>query len=294
VSDVGDRASGGSLADAVRLAVGTLTVFRTSAPRLVDRRVAGLAMTLAPLVGLATAVPLGVMVWLLGYGPNGADTFVWRWLAPTAVHPPPALVVAVLVVSALALLSRGLHLDGLADTADGLGSGKPATGALEVMRRGDIGPFGVVTLVLVLALQVAAVAHALTTAGGVVAIVVAVVVSRLALPLACLRGTPSARLDGLGAVVAGTVSPAQLLVSAWLAVAAVGGCGVLVLLVEGQMVSAPASSLVGTVAAAGVALLAGWLFVRRCVHRFGGVTGDVLGAAVEVTLSVVLLLLGFL
>ena len=53
--------------------------------------------------------------------------------------------------AALALLTRGiLHLDGLADTADGLGPAARRRGALEVMRRTDIGPFGVVTLVLTL------------------------------------------------------------------------------------------------------------------------------------------------
>ena len=61
-----------------------------------------------------------------------------------------------LVVVALALLSRGLHLDGLADLADGLGSRRPAAGAHEVMARSDIGPFGVAAVVLALLLQVAA------------------------------------------------------------------------------------------------------------------------------------------
>ena len=63
-------------------------------------------------------------------------------------------------MAALALLTRGLHLDGLADLADGLGSGQPAATALDIMRRSDIGPFGTVTLVLVLLTQVAALAHA--------------------------------------------------------------------------------------------------------------------------------------
>src|ERR1700722_4367429 len=65
-------------------------------------------------------------------------------------HPLGAgpLTGAVLAVATLALLSRGLHLDGLADLADGLGSGKPAPAALAVMRRSDIGPPGTVTLVL--------------------------------------------------------------------------------------------------------------------------------------------------
>src|SRR4029077_20144908 len=64
-----------------------------------------------------------------------------------ADHPlgDPPLTASGLAVGSLALLTRGLHLDGLADLADGLASGKPAPAALDIMRRSDIGPPGVVT-----------------------------------------------------------------------------------------------------------------------------------------------------
>ena len=56
------------------------------------------------------------------------------------------------------MLSRAIHLDGLADTADGLGSGRPPADALAIMRQSDVGPFGVATLVLTLLIQVSALA----------------------------------------------------------------------------------------------------------------------------------------
>ena len=129
-----------------------------------------------------------------------------------ADHPLGAgpLTAAGLAVAALALLTRGLHLDGLADLADGLGSGQPAAIALDIMRRSDIGPFGIVTLVLTLVIQVGALAHA-EAAGdgrGPAALIAAVVTGRLALTWACRRGVAAARREGLGALVAGTVRPA--------------------------------------------------------------------------------------
>ncbi|MGH3369748.1 MAG: hypothetical protein ACRDPR_07085, partial [Nocardioidaceae bacterium] len=60
--------------DAVRLALGTLTVLPTRPPAVVDREVAGRAMTLAPLVGAVLAVLSGLLLVLLGWGPPGGPT----------------------------------------------------------------------------------------------------------------------------------------------------------------------------------------------------------------------------
>ncbi len=268
--------------DALRLALGTLTVLRVRPPDRVDRRTAGRAMLLAPLVGLLLAAVVLAVLWLLGgsawlVGPSA--TLHGSGLTP--------LVAAVAVVGLLALLTRGLHLDGLADTADGLGSGRPAEGALAVMRRSDVGPFGVVTLLLVLLLQVAALQALLSRGQGAAAVVTALVVSRLVLPLVCSRGVPAARTDGLGSAVAGSVSRGQLLVSGVLTVAALALLHAPVVTRNGAppFVAdarwAAASALV-PVAAAG-------LLARRCVRRLGGVTGDVLGACVEVAFTTSLL-----
>src|ERR1700722_2741599 len=124
---------------------------------------AAAAMAWAPAVGLLLGV-LAAAVLLAVDHPLGAGP----------------LTGAVLAVATLAVLSRGLHLDGLADLADGLGSGKPGPAALAIMRRSDIGPLGTVTLVLTLFLQVVALSHAESAGAGrgAAALIAAVVTGR--------------------------------------------------------------------------------------------------------------------
>jgi adenosylcobinamide-GDP ribazoletransferase len=254
------------LGDAVRLALGTLTVLPVRAP-VVDRVSAGRAMVLAPVVGLLLWVPAALLLGVAG----GASP----------------LLASALVVGLLALLTRGMHLDGLADTADGLGSGRPAAAALGVMRRGDVGPFGVVALIVVLLVQAAALAQLVVDGTGASGLAAALVVSRLALPLACLRGVPSARPDGLGATVAGSVSRPMAGVAVALAV-----LGTAVGVVAGQPLDGAAlvDAAWGVLPAA-LGLLAGGVVVAHAVRRLGGITGDVLGAAVETTLAAALVAL---
>jgi adenosylcobinamide-GDP ribazoletransferase len=220
-----------------------------------DRRAAAAAMYLAPLVGLA----LGGVAAAVLIGCRAAGT--------------GPLLAAVLAIAVLAALTRALHLDGLGDTADGLGSRLPAAQALAVMKRSDIGPFGVVTLVLTLLVQVSALAQAERAGRGTLGIVVATVAARLAITLACRRGVSSARPSGLGALVAGTVRPAAVLA---LAVAAVGGAVVL--------------GVVYAVAVA-VALLCSVLLTTLAARRLGGITGDVLGAVAELATAACLLVI---
>lgn len=250
--------------NALRLCLGTLTVLPVRPPARVDRAVAGRAMLLAPAVGLLLAAVAGAALMAVG-----------RLGTP--------LLAAALAVGLLALLTRGLHLDGLADTADALGSRRGAAAALEVMRRGDIGPFGVVTLLVVLLVQVAALSS-VAPGRAAAALAAALVLSRSVLPLLCARGVPAARSDGLGAGVAGTVAP--------VAAAAAAVLGVLVAAV--LLAGAGISSYGPAVLAGVVALLAGSGYAWHCVRRLGGITGDVLGAGVEVTSTAALVLVAFL
>ncbi len=149
--------------DALRLAFGTLTILPVRPPSTVDRRTAGRAMVLAPLVGLSLGLVVVAALWALGggslltYPPHGSLTYIaGAHDAAPRISPWSPMVAAVAVVALLALLTRAMHLDGLADVADGLGSGKRGDDALAIMRRSDLGPFGVVTLVLALFFQVMA------------------------------------------------------------------------------------------------------------------------------------------
>jgi adenosylcobinamide-GDP ribazoletransferase len=219
-----------------------------------SERIAAAAMLWAPLVGLLLgAVAAGVLE-----------------LAIRAARMGP-LLAAVLAVTALALLTRGLHLDGLADLADGLGSRRPAGEALEIMKRSDIGPYGVVAIVLTLLIQVAALARAASIGRGALAVVAAVVTGRLAVTWACRRGVPPARDSGLGALVAGTVHPATALAITVAALAAGGAFGWIF------------------TAAIAAGLAASLALTRLAVRRLGGITGDVLGALAEITTAVCLL-----
>ncbi|WP_374983440.1 adenosylcobinamide-GDP ribazoletransferase [Streptomyces fradiae] len=255
----------------LRFAFGTLTVLPARVARW-DRDAARGGMLCAPIAGLVVggcAAAAGLLLLLLGAGP---------------------LLAAVASAAVPAVLTRGLHLDGLADTADGLGSARPAEEALRIMKRSDIGPFGVVTLVFVLLAQVAALyeLYAQGWARGALAAVVAGTVARLALTLACRAGVPAARPEGLGAVVAGTVPVRAALAAGVLVAAVCAGAGALA--------GAPATAYGAWTHLGGalVALAAAEALLRRCVRRFGGVTGDVFGAVAETaaTAALVVLALG--
>ncbi|WP_187369671.1 adenosylcobinamide-GDP ribazoletransferase [Fodinicola acaciae] len=244
----------------------TVTPVPVTATVRADRRTARLAIVWLPTIGIALgAVAAAVLyaVHFLALGPIG------DYLAAT------------LAISLLAAATRCLHLDGLADTADGLGSRAAPARALEIMRRSDIGPFGVVTLLLLVIVQISALAQCMHLGWqfGMLAVIAAVVAGRIAVVVACSRHVPSARPDGFGALVAGSLS--RLVGWSWslvvLGLAWTGGN----LLDKGIV----------TVAAVLAGLVAAAILRGLAVRRFGGVTGDVFGALVETTTTVVLVVL---
>lgn len=265
--------------DGLRLALGTFTVLPVSPPHAVDRAAARGAMLTAPLVGLLLGA-LGAVVL------EGVRQLAGRRLSTHSLAVN--LLAAALAISVLAVLTRAMHLDGLADTADGRGAVRQGrAAALEVMRRPDVGAFGVVAVVLVVLVQASALALCAVAGLGWVALVAAVVTGRLAATWAAVRPVPAARDDGLGAAVAGSV---PVLAAVLLTIATAGlavGLGAL-------DDDASLRLFLALVLALVVALGAAGLVVRQAVRDLGGITGDVIGAAVEVATTVSLVLVAVL
>ena len=249
--------------DSWRLAVGTFTAVPVTPPERTDHGVAGGAMLLAPL----TAIPA-----LLGWAVLGVA-------AAQGVLPPAVAGALALVVTAL--LSRAMHLDGLADTADGLSASYDRSRALEVMRRGDTGPSGAAALVLTLLVQATCLATLSTSPLGLCLAAVGLLSSRLA-PAICARvGVPAARDDGLGRDVAGSVRTQD----AAALVALLGGVAALTVGLTGGMNGHGPASAAGGLAVVVAAVVAALVLAHRATARLGGVTGDVFGAAVEIALT---------
>jgi adenosylcobinamide-GDP ribazoletransferase len=189
----------------------------------------------------------------------------------------PALVAGLIGFAVLALGTRAFHLDGLADTVDGFGSGWDRDRALSIMRSGDVGPMGVIALIIVVGLQAYGFGALAGRLPGAITVAVIICLSRTALALVCSRGVPSARPDGLGATVAGSVPvPASVIIAL---------ASILIMAGVGSLDHGPTGAQTGVIA--GLAGYAGCLvLVRHAVKRLGGVSGDVFGAAVEITATI--------
>jgi adenosylcobinamide-GDP ribazoletransferase len=242
------------LGSSARAAVGAVA-FLTRVP--VGRRVecgpadVARGAALFPLVGAG----IGALVGLVA---AGAD----ERLTP--------LLAATVAVALEAFLTGAIHLDALADAADGLGAGTRER-ALAVMREGTIGAFGAAALLLDLLAKTAAIAALQDGSRPILALAAAFAVGRAA-PLALAWALPYARPaggTGLALTERGAVP--------WLALGLALGIGIPVaaLGLRGLALVAGATAVVALVG----------LVARR---RLGGVTGDVLGAALELATTVAL------
>ena len=217
----------------MRLALSVLTRIPVR-PRDIDRP----SLTFAPIVGAAIG----------GVG------------AGVVAAVPPRSLGAVFAVVAMVLLSGALHLDGLADSADALGVRGDAVAVRAAMKAHGVGAFGVVAIVLVLLVDVAALA---ATRHPTAALLTTGAASRLSATLACRRSVRAATREGLGAWIAGSTTRGR-------ATFAIVSTLAFIALAPIRAPIAIATALI-----VGEAVR---VFVSR---RTGGLTGDVLGAMIE-------------
>jgi adenosylcobinamide-GDP ribazoletransferase len=181
---------------------------------------------------------------------------------------------AVFIVALSALLTGALHLDGLADLFDGLGGGRgDRARTLEIMRDSHIGSFGALALCLVVIAKIAALEPLLAQGAwaALPALLVAPMAARTAAAL-LIVAFPYARELGLGSAFREHARPRHTAAAALMAVAIVVVCDAPMLL----------------------AMVVTWLLAAMfglwIARRLGGLTGDVYGAAIELS-EVVLLVL---
>ncbi len=213
------------------------------------------------------------------YGPHYLERGALRASGESGLLP------SAIAIALLALLSRGLHLDGLTDTVDGLASHQPPDRALAIMREGSVGALGVASLILLLLLDVFALSVGVRDHHGTQSLAVSVITGRLAMLWACTPGVKPARTTGMGALVAGTVS--RRAAAAWTAIVLAGA----ILYGRFDTEAGSARGAVRAGVAVIVALAVAWAVQKHAVRRFGGITGDILGALCEIATLAALLTL---
>lgn len=185
------------------------------------------------------------------------------WALNLVLAGTPALLHGALLLAAWVLLSGGLHLDGLADSADAwLGGFGDRARTLEIMKDPRSGPIAVVTLVLVLLLKFCALL-AVVDSGHTQVLLIAPLLGRASL-LGLFLTTPYVRAGGLGQALADHLPRAA-------------GWGVLWVSVAACLLLAGFKGL----AMAAVAVLVGAGLRRQMCRRLGGTTGDTAGALLE-------------
>lgn len=212
----------------------------------------GAAVRAFPLAGLAVGA-IGSVIYVL------ADLL---GMSPT--------IAALLAIASTVIVTGGLHEDGLADAADGLGA-RTRDEALSIMRDSRIGAFGVMALFFVLSLRVVTLSYAGSTVEAVLLILAAAAGSRAVMP-ALMYMLPPARRDGLG-WAAGHPDRRRVVDA--------GALGALIMV----LALWPIWGLIAIAAATAAAGITGWLARKR----LGGQTGDVLGAAQQLAETAILL-----
>lgn len=230
------------------------------AARLQELRLALALLTRLPVGRIADPVPpLAAAAW--AYPLVGMIAAALPALVFWAASGLPPMMAALLALAVGALVTGGLHEDGLADVADGFGGGATRARKLEIMKDSRIGSYGALALMLALGLRAGGLMAAPGAGAGIAALIGLGGASRGGLPL-IMRLLPAARAEGLGAKAAGIGA-----VGAGMALAF--GIGAALLTGHGLAV------LIAMV-------VAGALFTGLCRRQIGGFTGDTLGATQQI------------
>jgi adenosylcobinamide-GDP ribazoletransferase len=209
---------------------------------------------------------------LIGLMIGGLLVAVLQVLAPIF----PALLTALLIAVLDAVLTGALHLDGLADTVDGFGGGVKREDVLRIMRDHAIGTYGAVALVLVIAVKAATLAALIDCHRAVSWLALMPMLGRWSVVLLSATEPYARRSDQEGAPAGGAVSDF------------VGRVEVVVASATALFIAFILASWRG-LAAALLMLVASGLWGWYCRLRIGGITGDTLGASVEISEVLVLL-----
>ena len=216
---------------------------------------------------LARAVPFFPLIGLL----FGCIALPLTW-GLNLIFPQP--VTAVLTVLLLLAFSGGLHLDGLADTADGFFSARPRERILEIMRDSVVGAMGVIALIMLLFLKIACLAAMKEQL--FLAVFLMPLAGRIAI-LLLMPMLPYARSEGgLGSLFKDSFHTRPALLRALAAILVFSG------------IAWTAAGLQGILAVFAVLFITG-IFALVCRHKIGGLTGDTLGAVCELAEAVVAL-----
>jgi adenosylcobinamide-GDP ribazoletransferase len=237
----------------LRLAFGFLTILPVLGDRAASDQAVAASFAWFPLVGA-----------ILGLALCGEDAILSLVFGQ--------VIRSVLIVLTITVLTGGLHLDGLADTADAFGAGRNRERALEILRDSRVGSFGAVAIFFDLTLKILA----LSTVSGwhrYMALILATALARWAM-VSVTDGIDYIREHGAGSALLGERSGSALF-----------RASVIVAMVLLPMLSL--RSITATTLALLIALVCRW-FYRRWL---GGITGDLIGACAEIVEIAVLIVM---
>ena len=223
-----------------------LTILPVGQIPLSEEKELARSMAFFPLVGLVIGLLLALGYYLLSFL-FSKSLVLW------------------LTIGLLALLTRGLHLDGFADTMDGLGSGGPREKILEVMRDSRIGSFGVISLILLIGAKYFTLDQ-IPIPSIPYTLILMTVMGRNAMVLVCYRSAYARFSEGLGKPFTENLGVREVTFSSLSAF----GIALLTMGIKGILVFLGISLF---------SLVYRFFFIKK----LGGVTGDILGGANELT-----------